>query len=38
MFEVRDLEACFRKNGQDYPAVTGLSYKIEHGEILGIVG
>ena len=38
MFEVRDMEACFRKNGQDYPAVTGLSYKIEHGEILGIVG
>ena len=38
MFEVRDLEASFRKNGQDYPAVTGLSYRIEHGEILGIVG
>jgi len=38
MFEVKDLEVCFRKKGQDFPAVTGLSYKIDHNEILGIVG
>ncbi len=38
MFEVKDLEVCFRKSGGDYPAVTGLSYKIDHNEILGIVG
>lgn len=38
MFEVKDLEVCFQKGGREYPAVSGLSYQIEEGEILGIVG
>lgn len=38
MFEVKDLEVCFQKNGKDYPAVSELSYQVEDGEILGIVG
>lgn len=38
MIEVKDLEVCFTKNGNEYPAVTGLSYSVGEGEILGIVG
>jgi peptide/nickel transport system ATP-binding protein len=38
MVEVEDLEVCFTKEDKQYLAVAGTSFKIESGEVLGIVG
>lgn len=38
MVEIEDLEVCFTKEHKQYTAVAGTSFKIESGEVLGIVG